>query len=86
MKQPASVGVASGLLLLTLLSHPQAAVTASQRVSDSLTFEVASVKPNSAADARGSMGPRPGGRFEAINATPMILVSFAYNVGPDSGW
>jgi uncharacterized protein (TIGR03435 family) len=83
MKQPASVAVASGLLVATLLSHVIAAGAASQRVPESPAFEVASVKPNAAADARGSMGPKPGGRFEAVNATPMILISFAYNMGPD---
>ena len=71
------------VLLLALLAHSLAAVIASQRVPDARAFEVASIKPNPAADARGSMGPKPGGRFEAINATPMILISFAYGVGPD---
>ena len=46
-------------------------------------FEVASVKPNPADHARGSMGVRPGGRFEAVNATPFLLVTFAYDVGAD---
>lgn len=46
-------------------------------------FEVASVKRNPADHARGSMGVRPGGRFEAVNATPFLLITFAYDLGPD---
>jgi len=46
-------------------------------------FEVASVKPNPADHARGSMGVRPGGRFEAVNATPFLLITFAYDLGAD---
>jgi len=40
-------------------------------------FEVASIKPNQATDARGYMRVMPGGRFEAVNATAMLLLTFA---------
>ena len=46
-------------------------------------FEVVSVKPNPAAHAQGGMGVLPGGRFEAVNATPFLLITFAYDLGPD---
>jgi len=48
------------------------------------TFEVASVKPNTADHARGRMGVMPGGRFEAVNATAMLLITFAYELPADT--
>lgn len=80
MRLPVSAACAP-FLLFALLAHDPA--LASQRVSDSRSFEVASVKPNPAPHARGSMGPKPGGRFEASNATPLILITFAYGIGPE---
>ena len=46
-----------------------------------LTFEVASIRPNTSGNAQGQglAGPQPGGRFVAIGATLRGLVSGAYD-------
>jgi len=44
------------------------------------TFEVASVKPNAGGGGRGSLGARPGGRFQAENQTVRSLIQMAYNL------
>ena len=48
--------------------------------AQSPSFEVASVKPNKSGDFRRGIGPEPGGRFGAINATLRDLVALAYGV------
>lgn len=47
------------------------------------SFEVASVKPNAAADGRGFMGPQPGGRFALVNGTAVSLITVAYDLTSD---
>jgi uncharacterized protein (TIGR03435 family) len=44
------------------------------------TFDVASVKPNAGGGGRGSLGARPGGRFQAENQTVRSLIQMAYNL------
>ena len=44
------------------------------------TFDVASVKPNPGGGWRGSLGARPGGRFQAQNQTVRSLIQMAYNL------
>jgi hypothetical protein len=41
-------------------------------------FDVASVEPNNSGDFRRSIGPGPGGRFQALNNTLRELVTYAY--------
>lgn len=58
--------------------------TAAQSAGGRPTFEVASIKPNPADHARGRMGVMPGGRFEAVNATTMLLITYAYDLPADT--
>lgn len=44
------------------------------------TFDVASVKPSAGGGGRGSLGARPGGRFQAENQTVQSLIRMAYNL------
>ena len=46
------------------------------------TFEVVSVKRNISGRVGHSMGPRPGGAYEAGNAPISVLIEFAYEVSP----
>lgn len=55
------------------------------------SFEVASIKPNKAADGRVMIMNRPGGRFSATGISVKMLMGFAYNVKDDqisgaTGW
>lgn len=43
-------------------------------------FDVASVKPTVGGGGRGSLGARPGGRFQAENQTVRSLIQIAYNL------
>jgi len=61
-----------------------------QAPSTTLTFEVASVKPNKSGDGRVMLGMQPGGRFTATNVPARLLLRQAFNVqdfqivgGPD---
>jgi uncharacterized protein (TIGR03435 family) len=45
------------------------------------TFEVASVKPNTAGSNRVNITPQPNGRFTATNVSVMDLVTIAYGIG-----
>jgi uncharacterized protein (TIGR03435 family) len=45
-----------------------------------LAFEVASIKPNNSGDGRVMVGGSPGGRFNAVNVTPRMLLRLAYQV------
>jgi uncharacterized protein (TIGR03435 family) len=74
--------VGAGILVLVIAS-PFGQSPAVREGLEPVAFEVASVKPNPAKDARGGMGPQPGGRFEALNATPLILITYAYGVRPE---
>jgi uncharacterized protein (TIGR03435 family) len=49
---------------------------------DGPAFEVASVRRNMSGDARTTLAPQPGGRLTAINATPGMLIRFAYDLPP----
>jgi uncharacterized protein (TIGR03435 family) len=46
------------------------------------TFEVASVRPNTSGDNRMSSKTLPGGRFEAINIPPRLLIINSYTLQP----
>src|SRR5215471_1313176 len=54
-----------------------AAVAAAQPPA---SFEAASIKQNTSADWRKSIGPAPGGRFVATNNTLRDLIPFAFGV------
>src|SRR5215469_15608484 len=46
--------------------------------SQELTFEVASVKPNTTLDRNVSINRTPGGGLDAVNASVRMLITFAY--------
>lgn len=46
------------------------------------TFEVASVRPNTSGDNKMSSKTLPGGRFEAINIPPRLLIMNSYGLQP----
>jgi len=50
------------------------------QVDQSLTFEVASIKPTPTSDLGTKWGPEPGGRFSAEGATLKQLIALAYGV------
>ena len=56
------------------------AVTSAIGAQSPAAFEAASIKPNTSADWRKSIGPAPGGRFIATNNTVRDLIPFAYAV------
>src|SRR5215471_17544709 len=45
-----------------------------------LTFEVASVKPNTTLDRNVSINRTPGGGLDAVNASVRMLITFAYRI------
>jgi uncharacterized protein (TIGR03435 family) len=65
---------------LTLQIALAAATTVAALAQTHRSFEVASIKPGDAADARSGIHIRPGGRFNAENATLRALLSFAYDL------
>jgi bla regulator protein blaR1 len=65
-------------VLLTTLTWVAAQPAAQAPVS----FEAASVKVNKSADNSTSVGPRPGGRFNAENAPLALLITMAYQLQP----
>lgn len=50
------------------------------QTDQSLTFDVASIKPTLASDQETKWGPEPGGRFSAKGATLKELIALAYGV------
>jgi uncharacterized protein (TIGR03435 family) len=66
------------LTLLTTLSAAAAAQSAD--VTPQVAFEAASVKVNKSGDNSTSVGPRPGGRFNATNAPLALLITMAYQL------
>src|SRR5215467_2236929 len=62
-------------MLLTI-----AAAVGAVRAQAPLSFDAASVKLNTSADWRKSIGPAPGGRFVATNNTLRDLIPFAFGV------
>jgi len=47
-------------------------------LSDSPSFDVASIKPNTSGEGASDLGFWPGGRFRAVNETVYRLISEAY--------
>ncbi|HEY1302144.1 MAG TPA: TIGR03435 family protein [Vicinamibacterales bacterium] len=47
-----------------------------------ISFEAASVRPNTSGDSSTSVGPQPGGRFIATNAPFALLLTLAYQLQP----
>ena len=47
-----------------------------------VSFEAASIKPNKSGDSNTSVGPRPGGRFNATNAPVALFITMAYQLQP----
>jgi len=48
----------------------------------SVSFEVASVKPNKSGERGGSLRRQPGGRVNAVNMPLNALISYAYQLAP----
>src|SRR3954454_10576479 len=69
--------VLSRSIVLAALAAPFAGAQAPQTQPASLSFEVASIKPNNSGDGRVMMGAQPG-RFTATNVTPRTLIRNAY--------
>src|SRR5262245_33081242 len=55
------------------------AIVAAQN-ADRPKFEVASVRPNTSADGKISIGVQPGGRFNAVNVPLRFLIRNAYRL------
>lgn len=66
-------------LLIVLVAG---AVGAAQAPEPAPVFEVASVKPNKSGTNFVNIGNLPGGRFNATNVTPYMLLRQAYNLQP----
>jgi uncharacterized protein (TIGR03435 family) len=66
------------VILLTVFTCVAAMPVAQAPVA----FEAASVKPNKSGDNSTSVGPRPGGRFNATNAPVGLLITMAYQLQP----
>ena len=58
------------------------AAGAAQAPEPAPAFEVASVKPNKSGTNFVNIGNQPGGRFNATNVTPYMLIRQAYNLQP----
>jgi uncharacterized protein (TIGR03435 family) len=67
-------------LLAVIAAAALTAAVFAQADKGVLSFEVASIRRNPAADARGSMGPQPGGRFVMVNGTVQSLITLAYGL------
>jgi uncharacterized protein (TIGR03435 family) len=66
--------------LVTTLALTLAAATAfAQPAEVSPSFEVASIRRTELLDG-GGFGPRPGGRFQMVNGSVELLITWAYNV------
>jgi len=65
-------------VVLTALTWVAAQAAAQAPVS----FEAASVRVNKSGDNSTSVGPRPGGRFNAENAPLPLLITMAYQLQP----
>jgi uncharacterized protein (TIGR03435 family) len=57
-------------------------VAAKPAAQTPVSFEAASVKPNKSGDNSTSVGPRPGGRFNATNAPVALFITMAYQLQP----
>lgn len=69
------IGVMSGATLHVVAQTP------TQAEADP-KFEVASVRPNTSGDNRMSSKPLPGGRYEAINIPPRLMIMNSYGLQP----
>lgn len=74
-----SAGIAASLGVFLL---PQVAAQSPAVPANGPVFEVASVRRNTSGDGRTMLAPQPGGRLTGINATPAMLIRFAYDL-PD---
>jgi uncharacterized protein (TIGR03435 family) len=70
------VAAVAGALGVNLIAQTPATAEANP------TFEVASVRPNTSGDSRMSSKTLPGGRFEAINIPPRLLLMNSYLLQP----
>jgi uncharacterized protein (TIGR03435 family) len=69
------------LVLVGLLTTAAAIVRSQAQGDEELSFEVASVRPNSSPDERKMMlGVQPGGRFTATNVSVFALIRSAYGL------
>jgi uncharacterized protein (TIGR03435 family) len=66
-----------GLHAIGLCAAP---VAQDREVQATISFEAASVKPNTSGENNLNVGPRPGGRFIAINTPVALLVTMAYQL------
>jgi uncharacterized protein (TIGR03435 family) len=71
----------TALLSLGMLSIPRAVHAQGPAAPpQNKAFELASVKPNKSGDRSSAIGTKPGGRFEAVNASLRSLVLSAYHL------
>ena len=65
---------------LGVINGPRLRAQAPAPVDESVTFEVASVKPNKTGDPRVMLGMQPGGRMTATNVPLRLLIRNAYQL------
>jgi uncharacterized protein (TIGR03435 family) len=51
-------------------------------LAPAISFEAASIKPNTSGESNTSVGPRPGGRFVGTNVPVALLITIAYQLQP----
>lgn len=68
--------IAAAIVASVLTAIAQSPPPAAQQLS----FEVASIKSNKSGDLGDQIRELPGGRFSAINMTPRVLITWAYQL------
>lgn len=71
------------LLSVCLIRLTTPAISSAQNNTDTMRFEVASIRPASSNDGRPSIQFLPGGGIKATNATVKLLIEAAYSVRED---
>lgn len=70
------------IALAALLLTARAAAVVGQAPSAPVSFEAASIKPNTSGERNTSVRRLPGGRFTATNVPAALLVQMAYQLQP----
>jgi uncharacterized protein (TIGR03435 family) len=74
--------IAAAVALLAIALTLTAVAQTASPTEATASFEVASVRPNASGDARMSARTLPGGRYEAINIPPRLLIINSYGLQP----